>query len=104
EADPLPELDAEKADEAEEEPEDGAARELAPHDPPPVLQPYLAERERADDECARLRTAVAAARNYERQEERDDGRLFHLALKISHRRGGEHLAEEERREPAAALL
>ena len=65
---------------------------------------HLAQRERADDERRRLRSGVAAARDDERDEQREHDRALDLGLEGAHRRRGEHLAEEQRREPAGALL
>src|ERR1044071_2895352 len=45
-------------------------QELAPDDAPPVAQADLAQRHRADDQRRRLRTRVAAARDDERDEQR----------------------------------
>ena len=67
-------------------------------------EPDLAERQRADDERRRLRPRVAAAGDDQRHEQRQHDRLRDLRLEGAHRRGGQHLAQEQRRQPAGALL
>ena len=64
----------------------------------------LAERQRADDQRRRLRAGVAAARDDQRHEQRQHDRLRDLRLEEAHRRRGQHFAEEQRRQPAGALL
>ena len=63
-------------------PSASAGRELAPDDAPPVAQPDLAERHRADDQRRRLRARVAAARDDERDEEREHDRARDLVLEV----------------------
>ena len=99
----LPEDDADEADAAEDGAEGEAGGELAERDAPPVLERELAQRERADDERGGLRAGIAAGADDERDEEREHHRLADLPLEEAHRGGGEHLAEEERGEPAGAL-
>ncbi len=88
--------------------ENGAQRqargELAPDDPPPVAQRDLTERQRTDDQRRRLRSRVAAARDDERHEQREHDGPLDLGLERTHRRGRQHLAEEERRQPSGPLL
>src|SRR5207237_7199185 len=66
-------------------------------------QPELPERERAHDERGRLRARVPAAADDERHEERQDDGAGDLALEAAHGRRRQHLADEERREPARPL-
>ena len=80
------------------------AHDLAPHHAPPVAQRDLAERQRADDQRRRLRPGVAAARDDQRHEQREHDGLRDLLLEEAHRRRGQHFAEEQRRQPAGALL
>ena len=59
--------------------EDAAEREpgehFPPHDAPPVSEPDLAERQRANHQRRGLRTRVAAARDDQRDEQRQHDRL-----------------------------
>ena len=100
----LPEQDAREPDGPEDGAQGEARDQLSPDDAEPVAQPYLAQRHRADDERRRLRARVAAAGNDQGHEEREHQRFVDLFLEEAHRGGREHLAEEERRQPARALL
>src|SRR6266851_612093 len=63
----------------------------------------LAERQRPDDQRGGLRAGVAARAHDERDEEGEHDGPAQLALEVLHRGGGEHLAQEERAEPARPL-
>src|SRR2546428_12288024 len=73
--------------------------QLSERDPPPVAQLYFSERERADDQRRRLRSRVSARADDERDEQREHHCLLQLALKVSHRRRRQHLAQKERSQP-----
>src|SRR5438552_3932510 len=103
ETEELPRDDARDADGAEDHAERDARRELAHGDPPPVAHPHLAQRKRADDERGRLRSGVAAGAHDERDEERQHDGAAQLAVEVLHGRRREHLAYEQRAQPAAAL-
>src|SRR4029450_4922783 len=64
----------------------------------------LVEGEGADDERGGLRARVAARAHDERNEEGEHDGAAQLALEVLHGGGGEHLAEEQRAEPARPLL
>ncbi|CDX57455.1 hypothetical protein MPL3365_270058 [Mesorhizobium plurifarium] len=104
EAEILPERDAADADDAEDRAEHHPGRQLAQRHPPPVAQPDLAQRQRADNERRRLRAGIAAGAHDQRDEQGQHDRLFQLALVALHGVGRQHLAEEQRAEPAGALL
>ena len=100
-----PERDAQEADAAEDarraRGRPAISRRMTRHQ---SREPHLAERQRADDQRRRLRAGVAAARDDERHEQREHDRLRDLRLEDAHRRRGQHFAEEQRRQPAGALL
>ncbi|CDX23114.1 hypothetical protein MPLSOD_100131 [Mesorhizobium sp. SOD10] len=104
EAEILPERDAADADDAEYRAKHHPGRQLAQRHPPPVAQTDLAQRQRADDERRRLRAGIAAGAHDQRDEQRQHDRLFQLAFVALHGVGRQHLAEEQRAEPAGALL
>ena len=100
----MPGDDTDEAQHAEPDAEREAGAQLDEQHPPPVAQPHFGQCQRADQQGCRLRAGVAAAGDDERDEHRQDDGLFEFALEVPHRRGREHLAEEQHRQPAAALL
>ena len=94
---------ADHADDAQDAPEREPGGQLAEGHTPPVAQAELPQRERADDQRGRLRAGVAARADDQRDEEREHDGSRDLALEVAHRRGRQHLAEKQRREPARAL-
>src|SRR5262249_42534106 len=100
----LPGQDADEAQGGEEEPEREAGHELAPDDAPPVAQLELAEREGAYYQCGGLRAGVAAAADDEGNEEGEDDAGGSAPLREeAHGPRREHLAQEQPRQPPAAL-
>ena len=67
-------------------------------------QGELLQGQGADDQRRGLRARVAAAADDERHEEGEDHGARDLVFVVAHGGGGEHLAEEERGQPAPALL
>ena len=98
-----PDGDAQEADDAEYAPEREAREDFAAHHAPPVAQAHLAECHRADHQRRRLRAGVAARRDDQRDEEGEDDGARDLVLEEAHRRGRQHLAQEEDDEPAGPL-
>ena len=88
----------------EEQPQRYPGGDLPTRHPPPVPEPHLPQRQRADDDRRGLRPRVAARGDDQRKEEREDHCLGDLLLEGAHRRGGQHLPQKQRREPASALL
>ena len=54
-----------------------------PHDLPPIAQGHFAQSHRANDQRGRLRAGVAAARNDQRQKQREHDRLARFRLRNS---------------------
>ena len=101
--DGVPQGDTQKADRAQHHAQHKAGRELAADDAPPVPQVHLAECHRPDHQRRRLGARIAAARNDERNEQRQDHGLRDFFLEKCHRRRREHFAEEQRGQPAGTL-
>ena len=99
----LPEQDARHPDEAKQRSERQSRGQLAQRDLPPILDVDLAQRERPNDEGRRLGARVAARADDQRHEQGEHDGMRDLALEVSHRGRRQHLAQEERGQPAAAL-
>jgi hypothetical protein len=61
-------------------------------------------RQGADHQRRGLRPGIAAARDDQRDEQREQHRFLDFVLEEAHRRRGQHFAEEQRRQPAGPLL
>ena len=68
---------------------------LPPDHAPPVLEPNLPHRHRADYQRGRLRAGISATADDKGNEQRQDHRARDLVFVISHGGGGEHLADEQ---------
>src|SRR5258708_16526968 len=100
----MPQLDRQKADHRQDEPERETRTELTYSDAPPVAQRDLPQCEGANDQRRALRAGVAPGADDEWKEDRQDGGAVDLPLIAAKCRRGEHLVNEERAQPPRALL
>src|SRR5262245_23633772 len=99
----VPQHDADESDETEKRAEGEAGDDLLPEHIRPAAERKLAKCQGPDDDGRRLRSGVAPGADNQRDKQRYDSGLFDLRFKMAHGGSGERLADEQSREPSAAL-
>src|SRR5207253_21583 len=100
----LPERDTEKTDPSQYQSERKSGQQFLADYAKPVTQTQFTQSHRADNQCRRLRSGIAATGNDERQKHRQNRGLLDLTIVTLHRRGGEHFSEKENDQPGRSFL
>src|SRR5205823_4799792 len=100
----LPERDSEKTDGSKNQAKRQSREKLLADHAKPITQTQFTQSHRADNQCCRLRSGIAATGNDERQKHRQNRGLLNLAIVTLHRRGGEHFSEKENDQPGRSFL